>query len=134
MTSGGLATFQDAFARALLAVDPAAGADEAIRRLAAQPGFAVYRNTVLKGCIDALQASFPTVERLVGPEWLRGAAGVFARGQLPSQPSLLLSSPPLSSQWRRQLCVWTFWRGTSFQTTHWILLGGFTCFISIPAM
>ena len=52
----------------------------------------------------------------------------------PSQPSLLLSSPPLSSQWRRQLCVWTFWRGTSFQTTHWILLGGFTCFISIPAM
>ena len=28
--------------------------------------FAVYRNTVLKGCIDALQANYPTVGQLVG--------------------------------------------------------------------
>ena len=61
-----------------------------VERLRRQPGFAVYRNTVMKGCIDALQANFPTIERLVGEEWLRAAAGVFARGQLPSQPSLLL--------------------------------------------
>jgi hypothetical protein len=33
---------------------------------ARQPGFAVYRNTVLKGCIDALQANYPTVHALVG--------------------------------------------------------------------
>lgn len=89
MTSGGLATFQDAFARALLAVDPAAGGDEAIRRLAAQPGFAVYRNTVQKGCIDALQANYPAVTRLVGEQWFRAAAAVFARGALPAHPALL---------------------------------------------
>ena len=45
----------------------------------AQPGFAVYRNTVLKGCIDALQANYPTVARLVGDEWFRAAAGRYVR-------------------------------------------------------
>jgi len=85
-----VAAYQDAFAAALLADSSEASPSPVVERLRRQPGFAVYRNTVMKGCIDALQASFPTVERLVGPEWLRGAAGVFARGQLPSQPSLLL--------------------------------------------
>ena len=85
-----LAAYQDAFAAALLADGAEASPSPVVERLRRQPGFAVYRNTVLKGCIDALQANFPTVERLVGEEWLRAAAGVFARGQLPSQPSLLL--------------------------------------------
>jgi Putative DNA-binding domain len=74
----------------LLADGEEASPSPVIERLRRQPGFAVYRNTVMKGCIDALQANFPTVERLVGEEWLRAAARVFARGQLPSQPSLLL--------------------------------------------
>jgi hypothetical protein len=80
-----LAAFQDAFAAALLADEPAALAP----RLAAQPGFAVYRNTVLKGCIDALQANYPAVARLVGEEWFRAAAAVYARAELPAQASLL---------------------------------------------
>lgn len=88
-----LAAYQDAFARAVLAAEPAferdAAATRAVARLAAQPGFAVYRNTVLSGCIDALQANFPSVARLVGDEWFRAAAAVFARGSLPAHPTLL---------------------------------------------
>jgi hypothetical protein len=84
-----LAEYQHAFVRALLAEDPLAGVPPALARLAAQPGFAVYRNTVLKGCIDALQANFPAVVRLVGEEWFRAAAAVYARQQLPTQPTLL---------------------------------------------
>jgi hypothetical protein len=50
----------------------------------------VYRNTVLAGCIDALQANFPSVARLVGDDWFRAAAAVYARGALPTEPSLLV--------------------------------------------
>jgi len=82
-----LARFQDAFARALLA-DPAE-ADDCVAALAAQPAFAVYRNTVMKGCVDALEANFPAVARLVGEEWFRAAAAVYARAELPAEPSLL---------------------------------------------
>ena len=80
-----LARFQDAFAVALLAPEPAAELAE----LASQPGFAVYRNTVMKGCIDALQANYPAVSRLVGDEWFRAAAAVYACARLPVHPSLL---------------------------------------------
>lgn len=83
-----LAGYQHAFAHALLAEDPLAAPPE-LARLVAQPGFAVYRNTVLKGCIDALQANFPAVARLVGDEWFRAAAAVYARRELPAAPTLL---------------------------------------------
>ena len=76
-----LADYQDAFAQALLAEDRAVPPQLAY--LVAQPGFAVYRNTVLKGCIDALQANFPAVARLVGDDWFRAAASVHARSALP---------------------------------------------------
>lgn len=82
-----LADFQGAFARALLAPGAAAAA---VAPLTAQPGFAVYRNTVMKGCIDALQANFPAVARLVGDEWFRAAAAVYVRGELPGEPMLAL--------------------------------------------
>lgn len=84
---GALARYQDAFAQALLApgVDPA----PEVAVLAAQPAFAVYRNTVVKGCIDALQANYPVVARLVGKEWFRAAAAVYVREALPSDPTLL---------------------------------------------
>jgi hypothetical protein len=84
-----LAQYQDAFARALMAVEPCGDEPGAIGRLVSQPGFAVYRNTVMKGCIDALQANYPAVARLVGDEWFRAAAAVFARESLPSHPTLL---------------------------------------------
>ena len=83
-----LADYQDAFAHALLA-DDAVDVPPAVARLVAQPGFAVYRNTVLKGCIDALQANFPAVARLVGDEWFRAAAALSVRRALPSAPTLL---------------------------------------------
>ena len=86
-----LGRFQDGFAQALLAPDPATvpGLPAEIAALARQPGFAVYRNTVMKGCIDALQANYPAVARLVGEEWFRAAAAIFARGQLPAQATLM---------------------------------------------
>lgn len=60
-----------------------------IARLAATPGFAIYRNTVIKGCVDALEGNFPSVSRIVGREWMRAAATVHARADLPREPSLL---------------------------------------------
>lgn len=83
--AGSLAGFQDDFARALLAPPEAIPSFH----LAAQPGFAIYRNTVLKACIDALQANFPAVARLVGEEWFRAAAAVYARRNPPRVPMLL---------------------------------------------
>jgi hypothetical protein len=83
-----LADYQAAFAQALLADDSRAAAP-ALAELVKQPGFAVYRNTVLKGCIDALQANFPSVARLVGDEWFRAAAAVFVREHLPLRPMLI---------------------------------------------
>jgi hypothetical protein len=82
-----LARFQDDFAQALLATD--AAVSPALAALTAQPAFAIYRNTVMKGCIDALQANYPAINRLVGEEWLRAAAAVYARETLPGQPMLL---------------------------------------------
>ncbi len=85
-STSALRAFQDGFAHALITPDTSASR---IAALTAQPGFAVYRNTVMKGCIDALQANYPAVERLVGEEWLRAAAAIYARAELPSHPTLL---------------------------------------------
>ena len=82
-----LAEFQDAFSQALFARDATAG--NALATLVRQPGFAVYRNTVMKGCVDALQANYPAVARLVGEEWFRAAAAEFVRTRLPEHPTLL---------------------------------------------
>jgi hypothetical protein len=82
-----LAAYQDAFARALRGAD--FELDSPLAALTAQPGFAIYRNTVIKACIDALQANYPAVARLVGDEWFRAAAAVFARESLPAHPTLL---------------------------------------------
>jgi hypothetical protein len=72
-----LATFQDRFVRTLLAPE-----------LPAPTAFAVYRNTVIKGLIDALQANYPAVARLVGEEWFRAAAAIYVRANLPRAPML----------------------------------------------
>lgn len=80
-------SFQDAFAQALFAPD--AVTDPAVRQLAEQPAFAVYRNTVMKGCIDALEANFPAVARLVGSEWFRAAAALHVVASPPRDGRLL---------------------------------------------
>ena len=85
--AGSLARFQDDFARAFIADDSAA--PSALSALTRQPAFAVYRNTVMKACIDALQANYPVVTRLVGEEWFRAAAALFVRESLPTVPMLL---------------------------------------------
>lgn len=80
--------FQHAFAQALRAppdTAPAAG----IATIATQPGFAVYRNTVIKGMIDALQANYPAVARLTGDDWFRAAAAMYVREAPPHDPVLL---------------------------------------------
>ena len=78
--------FQDDFSAALLTT---AAETVSSHPLSRQPGFSVYRNTVLKGCIDALQANFPAVSRLVGDEWFRAAAAVYARVAPPLDSRLL---------------------------------------------
>jgi hypothetical protein len=81
----GLAAFQRDFAAALLA-DPTSSAAGGV---AGQPGFAVYRNTVRRGCIDALAANYPTVAELVGEEWFENAAALFVRAHLPHEGALI---------------------------------------------
>lgn len=77
-----LAEFQQQFAAALL--NPALNLDGAMH------GLSVHSNTVMKSLVDALRANYPTVERLVGPEWFRAAAAIYARNHLPGQAALAL--------------------------------------------
>lgn len=86
-----LAGFQDAFAAALLAEDLGTATRDAppeIAALAGQRAFAVYRNTVHGGLVDAIVANHPAVARLVGDEWLRAAATVYVRAHPPRDPCL----------------------------------------------
>ncbi len=82
-----LGQFQQTFAEALLV--PAVGHLPASGTLTAQPAFSVYRNTVMKAYIDALEANFPAVARLVGRDWFRAAAAIYARQTPPSDARLL---------------------------------------------
>jgi hypothetical protein len=82
-----LARFQSAFAQALFA--PAGDAAGPVADLCSQPAFAVYRNTVMKGCIDALEANFPSIARLVGSEWFRAAASLYLSAHPPHDARLL---------------------------------------------
>lgn len=79
--------FQQAFAKALFSSGE--GLDPGMRELAMQPAFAVYRNTVMKACIDALEANFPAVARLVGSEWFRAAAALYVVAEAPRDGRLL---------------------------------------------
>lgn len=79
------ADFQTAFWRDLWSADePTSSA------LARQPGFAVYRNTVLNACVDTLLALYPAVRRLTGDDWLAAAALAHAR-EHPPQAGCLAS-------------------------------------------
>ena len=75
-----------ALARAIWSEAPA---DEA-PAITRHPAFAVYRNTVLKGCVDALQANYPAVARLVGDDWFQSAATLYARAHPPVDGRLVL--------------------------------------------
>ena len=77
-----LATFQSDFVEALFG-------RASDLPCAAQPAFAVYRNTVMKGCIDALEANYPSVARLIGSERFRAAAAVYVPRHPPRSGCLL---------------------------------------------
>lgn len=49
---------------------------------------AVYRNTAIKGRIDALEANYPSVSQIVGSEWFRAAAREFVEEQPGDDPVL----------------------------------------------
>ena len=83
-----LSRFQNGFVQALLA--PHDNTPHFLHALIEQPGFSVYRNTVMKGCIDALQANYPTVLRMVGEEWFRAVAALHVRERPPSDTRLQL--------------------------------------------
>ena len=82
-----LLDFQDAFVAALggnpSALSPWLAPGEG------EVGLAVYRNTIAKGCVDALAANFPTVLSMVGEDWFRAAAALFAREAPPASAALL---------------------------------------------
>jgi len=79
-----LGQFQDAFVEALYQ-RPAPSLDN----LTGQAAFAVYRNTVLGGCVEALRANFPSVETLVGCHWMHEAALAYAQQTPPDDARLI---------------------------------------------
>lgn len=81
-------SLQQAFADALFGRAGRGHAD--VDAWAAQPAFAVYRNTVMKACIDALAANFPAVQRLVGEDWFRAAAALHVADEPPRDGRLLV--------------------------------------------
>ena len=86
---GSLAAFQAAFIAAVRGEGPQALAPWLDSPAAGEAGLSVYRNTIAKGCVDALAANFPTVARMVGDDWFAAAAARFARQQPPSGAALL---------------------------------------------
>ncbi|WP_137110478.1 DNA-binding domain-containing protein [Rhodobacter sp. SY28-1] len=82
---------QSDFAAALL--DPAAPVPAGIvgpDGLAAPRRFAVYRNNVALSLTRALEASFPTVRKLVGEAFFAALAGEFLRAHPPRSRMLML--------------------------------------------
>lgn len=82
-----MTAFHAAFAEALEgrpeSLWPEIGGDD--RSAAA---LAVYRNTSVKGRIDALQANFPTVAELTGEAWFRAAAHGFVTDEPGDDPAM----------------------------------------------
>ena len=78
-----------AFARALL--DPASPTPPTVvapAGLDAARRFAVYRNNVVVGLVDALASRFPVVERVVGAEFFRAMAQLYVAAEPPRSPLL----------------------------------------------
>lgn len=86
-----LADLQADFAAAL--TDPARPAPAAVQRQVKLPQsrrFDVYRNNMMVSLIEALEATYPVVQRLVGRDFFRAAAKTYIRRAPPRTPVLLL--------------------------------------------
>ena len=123
MQSTGLAAFQDAFTAALAERSAAPIAAWLPSADTGETGLAVYRNTIAKGCVDALAANFPTVSSLVGEDWFRAAAGLFATEHPPASaallaygeafPDWLAAFPPAGDLPYLPAMAWMDWRWTT---------------------
>ena len=80
---------QDAFVRALLDPElPPPKGVEASHGFPPKRRFAVYRNNVCVGLVDALAERFPICLQLVGDEFFRAMAQCYVRERLPRTPML----------------------------------------------
>jgi hypothetical protein len=85
-----LADRQREFAAALL--DPARAVPSGLLgpdREASRRRFAVHRNNMIAGLVDALAAAFPASCRIVGEEFFRAMARAFVLSEPPASPILL---------------------------------------------
>lgn len=83
-------TSQSAFRAALF--DAGLPAPDGLTGPAGRPvgnRFNVYRNNVVVSLTEALQSSFPVVQKLVGPEFFIAMVGLFIRQHPPSSPLLM---------------------------------------------
>ncbi|WP_208349945.1 DNA-binding domain-containing protein [Pseudaestuariivita rosea] len=81
---------QSDFTHALL--DPAAAIPNGVidpQGLPTPKRFAVYRNNVAVSLTDALEAAFPVIVKLVGPEFFRAMVGVYLRQYPPTSPLMM---------------------------------------------
>ena len=81
---------QENFSKALL--DPDKSVPEALTSHTARvpvKRFAVYRNNVVVGLVNALAARFPATQRIVGEEFFRAMARVYVRAYPPRSPLLM---------------------------------------------
>lgn len=83
-----LDAYQDAFARTLRG-DPTALGPWLFAAPGQGDGLAVYRNTVVRGAVDALAATYTTVITMVGEPWFRAAGAIYADDNPPDEPSLM---------------------------------------------
>jgi hypothetical protein len=84
-------SWQSQFARALLDLDAAIpGGMSACNGHQPKERFAVYRNNVMAGLIGALEARFPAVKKIVGEDFFRAAARLFAAAHPPRSPLMML--------------------------------------------
>ncbi|MGA7384524.1 MAG: DNA-binding domain-containing protein [Methylocella sp.] len=51
--------------------------------------FAVYRNNIMVGLVSALEARFPATRKIVGEDFFKGAAKLFAATQPPRSPLMM---------------------------------------------
>ncbi len=82
--------FQDNFANALLDADRAV--PEAVTSHTARTPrkrFAVYRNNVIVGLVQALREQFPAIEKIVGEEFFAAMARVYVVNEPPRSPILI---------------------------------------------
>jgi hypothetical protein len=82
---------QKEFASAVTNPDrPVPGAIRGTARCRAEWRFAVYRNNVMVGLVDALATRFPVTLRLVGEEFFRAMARAYVEREPPRSPIMLL--------------------------------------------